>query len=158
MTLGPWVIVGCGAAKNQQIGRADRVYRSGLVADALRWAHSVTVPDRVLFLSAALGLIPPFAYVAPYDTAWPSRGGRQPGAGVPISVDRIADQARRRGIDGLVISPTGQGYLSILNQAGIPAVNPFAAMIRAEGHIPGSGYTQQMLRRWHGRVPEEVAP
>jgi hypothetical protein len=150
---GPWVIIGCGLHKGDRIDRADRVYRDGLVPFALRWARSVTSADRILFLSAAYGLIPPERYIQPYDVAWPGRERRQPGRGTPIPVQRITDQARVRGVDGCVLSPTGQGYLEILHQAGIPAVNPFDQLIRAEGHTPGTGYMKQTLRRWHGCVP-----
>lgn len=152
MTESPFVIVGCGKLKQPKMARAGDMYVGAHTRAFIRWARSVTTPDRVLILSAKHGLIPSTDWIAPYQASFvPGRGGEP-----PVSPDVTARQIASLGLSGPVITLAGAAYrhhLVIASQGNLRPYNPFFPLLDAAGHHHGTGYQAQLVNRWTGRIP-----
>ena len=151
MTPNPLVIVGCGKGKQDQPCPAADLYTGSYIRCAVRWARSVTTPDRLLILSAKHGLIPGTQVIAPYDASW-SGATREP----TIPLAHLREQAISLLPSGPVILLAGAIYhRNIFNasRGRIQPYNPFAILARQRFRDARLGYQASLLNEYHGRLP-----
>ena len=158
MTPNPLIIVGCGKGKQDQPCPAADLYTGSYIRCAVRWARSVTTPDRLLILSAKYGLIPGTQVIAPYHASW-SNGGfaKEHGATEPtIPLAHLREQVISLLPPGPVILLAGAIYHRNLFNASrgqVQPYNPFATLARQRFRDARLGYQASLLNEYHGRLP-----
>lgn len=117
---GPLVVVACGSAKQAVPSPAGELYTGSYHRACRAAASRLTRPERIRILSAACGLLPLDAVVAPYDVR----------AGSPGAVDgaRLRPQAERQGLVGepWVVVLGGSAYAALAREVWPHAVWPLS--------------------------------
>ena len=150
---GPWVIIGCGKAKQAAPAPAGDLYTSAYIRCAVRWARSVTSPDRILILSAKHGLIRSTQTIEPYDVSFTHPA---PSRERPVTLAQLAAQITELGLQGRVITLAGVEYrrrLLAASRGEVRPFNPFRPVLNRLGLNAQRGYQAQQFNRWHGCIP-----
>jgi hypothetical protein len=115
--MNPLVIIPCGAAKRDYPCEAHEMYVGTYFRACLRWALSVTRPDRVLILSAKYGLLPLQQVIDPYDVTF--------GRDNSVTKDDVRRQATAMGLraETDVLVAAGKRYVEVVKAVWPTAVN-----------------------------------
>lgn len=153
------VIVGCGKLKHPRPLPAQHLYRSTYIRYAVGWARSVGVTP--LILSAKYGLIEGTRTISPYTASFKPRldgFSAEPGVRLelPVTVERVAEQARELRLEGEVLLLAGEEYRKVLGEAAPDLMlrTPFLDLARNRFGDGRQGYQVKLMREFWGRVPQ----
>ena len=153
-----WVIIGCGKGKKPRPAPAADLYTGAYIKASVKWARSVTIPSRILILSAKHGLIRSNKVIAPYQASFSSTGfAKAAGGEPPVDDATIAGQIDAFALSGPVITLAGESYrrrLIAASRGALAPYNPFLPVLDQLGHDHRTGYQAQQLNRWRGRIPQ----
>lgn len=133
------VIIPCGARKVPHRSRAGNLYTGPYFRACLRYALSLTAPERVFILSAKYGLLALSDEVDAYNLTM-----GQPGS---VTITQVRQQAKERGIDGLpCVAVGGRKYTDFCRAVWRNTKTPLTG-------VGGNGKQLQWLKQHRGVMP-----